>query len=687
MAGTRRGVALRCWSTSQVVLLAALIVLVSAGPGRAADAFGPQTGPPITLSSFPESIVTADFNGDGAPDLAIAERSGDVVTYMHNEVTLQGGHGTEYSLGPGSPIANVPGATQIVAGVFTSSGNVDLAISSYTSGTVTILLGDGQGNFTQAPGSPVSVGSISTSTPLAVGQFVTGMPAEIAVLAGLQVQLIGADSTGTFGVLPYSPVTAISHANAITAGRFTSPSGNLDLAVLDGADSTVQILQGDGAGSFSAAPGGPIATGLPGSGCSGAVCIYSSDALATGNFDGDTHPDLAAGSTSGQVAVLLGQGNAQFTAAPGSPITADPSGDEIAQIATGNLGGTAGLDGIATADYFQGGCQEPCTIPADAVSILQPAGGGRFAPAAGSPYTDGGVTLTIAVGDFNIDGLGDVALGDGYSCFGATAQAAGQNVGFLLGSSKGVTPPEFAYPGDGCPIPTPTVSTQMPVSTTLTSATLAGTVDQHFQALTDCHFVYGLGTTGPMPGSVPCGSQGSGGNLQVTGDVSGLKPLSPYHYELVASTAGGTSTGGIEPFQTCAADKLALGPPLPAGAPASYGTYVTGCFTKDPKPTNGQNQTWTSTGEVEVNGLSFTPATVGSTWTRKRIAVDRLLKPDRHRAAAEVHAGPALQHRPEPRVGHRRQPTRSQSAVSRSAGRLRFRCCLTLRRRSPVRRA
>ena len=608
----RRGVAVKWWSTSPVVVLAALIVLVPAGAGRAADAFGPQPGPALTLSSFPESIATADFNGDGAPDLAIAERSGDVVTYLHNEVTLHGGHGTEYSRGPGSPIANVPGATQIVAGVFTSSGNVDLAVSSYTSGTVTILLGDGQGDFTQAPGSPVFVGSISNSNPLAVGQFVTGKSAEIAVLAGLQVQLIGADSTGTFGVLPNLPVTAISHASAITAGRFTSSSGNLDLAVLDGADSTVQILQGDGAGSFGAAPGGPIATGLPGSGCSGGgFCFYSSDALATGNFDGDTHPDIAAGSTSGQVAVLLGQGNAQFTAAPGSPITADPSGDAIAQIATGNLGGTAGLDGIATADYFQGGCEEPCTIPADAVSILQPAGGGRFAPAAGSPYTDGGVTVTVAAGDFNIDGLGDVAFGDGYSCFGATAQAAGQSVGFLLGLSKGVTPLEFAYPADGCPIPTPTVATQMPVSTTLTSATLAGTVDQHFQVLTDCHFVYGLGATGPMPGSVPCGGQGSGGNLQVTGHVSGLKGLSTYHFALVASTAGGTSTGGIKTFQTCDADKLVLGPPLPAGAPASYGTYITGCFTKDPKPTNKQNQTWTSTGGVEVNGLSFTPSNGG----------------------------------------------------------------------------
>lgn len=80
------------------------------------------------------------------------------------------------------------------------------------------------------------------------------------------------------------------------------------------------------------------------------------------------------------------------------------------------------------------GCEEPCALPRNSVSVLMPDGTGRFTQAAGSPYHLSGVTVAVGGNDFTLHALGDVAFGDGYSCHG-------NRVGALLqASGAGVTP-------------------------------------------------------------------------------------------------------------------------------------------------------------------------------------------------------------------------------------------------------
>jgi hypothetical protein len=53
------------------------------------------------------------------------------------------------------PVGNNP--TAIVAGDFNNDGKLDLAVTNFADGTVTLLLGDGDGTSTQATGSPYAV--------------------------------------------------------------------------------------------------------------------------------------------------------------------------------------------------------------------------------------------------------------------------------------------------------------------------------------------------------------------------------------------------------------------------------------------------------------------------------------------------------------------------------------------------
>ncbi len=82
-----------------------------------------------------------------------------------------------------------------------------------------------------------------------------------------------------------------------------------------------------------------------------------------------------------------------------------------------------------------------------------------------------------------------------------------------------------------------------------TAATLAGTVNPGGNA-TSCHFDYG--TTTAYWSTAPCASSpGSGGAaVSVSASLSGLAAGTTYHYRLVASSDGGTSTGADATFAT-----------------------------------------------------------------------------------------------------------------------------------------
>ena len=94
----------------------------------------------IPVGRGPISITTADFNGSGHPDLATANR-GD------NSATILLGDGSGGFVRTDTPIGERAGF--VVAGDLTNNGAVDLAIPNFSDGSISLLLGDGEGRFTR----------------------------------------------------------------------------------------------------------------------------------------------------------------------------------------------------------------------------------------------------------------------------------------------------------------------------------------------------------------------------------------------------------------------------------------------------------------------------------------------------------------------------------------------------------
>jgi large repetitive protein len=252
---------------------------------------------PLTVSlpqgaDNPTSIVAADFNGDGRTDLAITDPQTNQVFIL-----LGNGDGTFESLPP----ISVPGGPYALAvGDFTGSGEVDLAVTDINSSSVTILLGKGDGTFTTLP--PIPLVAFSNPEAIVVGNFTADGNLDLAVASQATdtVTVLLGNGEGTFQ--PLAPIAlgdTFPSKLSLVAGDFLN-NGRTDLAVAAYSvygTSSIDMLLGNGDGTFETpndmqVSGNPVSI-VAGDFGNGHLDLATADALDTSTIFSGT---LTAGS-------------------------------------------------------------------------------------------------------------------------------------------------------------------------------------------------------------------------------------------------------------------------------------------------------------------------------------------------------------------------------------------------------
>ncbi len=341
------------------------------------------------VESTPSTVVAGDFNGDGILDLAVFNEGSQSISILMGDgdghirkaavdsrrasveaATGGGAISTAMAswiwLSPMSPTARFPSysgtATAISTGVvalwgrprlgmavgdLNGDGNLDLVAGNANGETYAVLLGDGDGNFERNaahPGQSNNPQSVVLADFNGDGKLDLAVFSETSGTAGTVSILLG-NGEGPFGAWSRYHTSCGNNVNDCTAAAGDlNGDGKLDLIVRNSPADTVQVLLGNGDGTFR----NPLsfATGP------------NPEQVAVGDFDGDGGLDLVVANLGASfVSVLLQQAEgptAKLSASNldfGSQLIHTPSSAQ--KIILTNTGGqTLDISGIVVSANF-----------------------------------------------------------------------------------------------------------------------------------------------------------------------------------------------------------------------------------------------------------------------------------------------------------------------------------------------
>ena len=318
------------------------ILLNMTTPGS--DVFSFSTHTDFLTGSAPRSVALSDLNGDGKPDMVVANSSSITVSIYINTTT--------------------PGAT---TPTFTTNTDFTTGITPY-SVSISDLNGDGKQDLVVANYSSTSVSVFFNTT-----------------ISGASVPTFTAKNDFTVGSNPYSVATGDLNGD-----------GKPDLVVANGGSNSISVLIN------TTTPGGSSPTFT-------AKTDFTTGSnprsVTIGDINGDGRSDVAAANySSNSISVLLNTTTSGSTTPSFTARTDFAAGNGTNYISFADLNGDFKLD-LITADY---------SFYATSV-FLNTTTPGASTPAFTSrtEVLPGGQPYALAVRDLNGDGKPDVAVGNG----------------------------------------------------------------------------------------------------------------------------------------------------------------------------------------------------------------------------------------------------------------------------------
>jgi hypothetical protein len=339
----------------------------------------------IKVGNAPGCVEAAIINKDKFPDLVISSEQDSSVTILLGDST------GKFTEAPGSPFPAGNGVNDIAIADYNQDGSADLAFANHERKYITVLSGDGNGGFAAAPSSPFPVEAIPHTHGVATGDFNSdGQPDlvteswgnnEVAVLFGKGRD--GFKTPATFFKVGQQPYQRLRVADVNNDGKDDIITTNLE-------GDNVTVLLSEGNGTFNEPAGSPF------------PCGNSPFNVAIGDVNADGKPDLAiinSPASTGKVTgingltVLIGEGTGKFTMMKGSPF---PAGDIPNRVAIGDVDGD-GVNDIVASDNNS-----------DKITLFIMGKNGNVS--ADSMITVGNHPKGVAISDLNGDGKGEIVV-------------------------------------------------------------------------------------------------------------------------------------------------------------------------------------------------------------------------------------------------------------------------------------